>query len=34
MRVVGISVAVVLLFAWHIRRTWDWFDDDSGRPEA
>jgi hypothetical protein len=32
--VVGISVAIVLLFAWHVRRTWDWFDDDSGKPEA
>ena len=34
MMVVGISVAIVLLFAWHVRRTWDWFDDDSGKPEV
>jgi hypothetical protein len=32
--VVCISVAIILLFAWHVRRTWDWFDDDSGKPEA
>jgi len=30
----GISVVIVLLFAWHVSRHLDWFDDDSGKPEA
>ena len=30
----GVTSVVALLFAWHVRRTWDWFDDDSGKPEA
>jgi hypothetical protein len=30
----GVTAVVALLFAWHVRRTWDWFDDDSGKPEA
>ena len=30
----GISVVIVLLFAWHVSRHLDWFDDDSDKPEA
>jgi hypothetical protein len=30
----GITTVIALLFAWHVRRTWDWFDGDSGEPEA
>ena len=30
----GVTAVVVLLFARHVRHTWDWFDDDSGKPQA
>jgi hypothetical protein len=32
--VLGISLVIVLLFGWHVRRTWDWFEDDSDKSEA
>jgi hypothetical protein len=30
----GVTAVVALLFTWHVRRTWDWCDDDAGKLEA